>query len=362
MDEGMSLPRGVARTIPNLFARVRKRLVHAWSVAVGRRAALSARDGVWEALALIRRNCDQIEAALARLDKLEHQLERIEQAQAGISKDAVCLRNLSLETANQAAILLYDNILITRTLAGFKIVVDGQDCGSGLRLICDGVVDSPIGWLLPKIVKPGAVFLDVGAHYGYFALWAALLGGSESRIYAFEANPALAALIRRSALANGFSTWVEVFENAASDRTGKAAFGFDPLSPEGGSLALAHSSNDSISKNEVNCARIDDLLDSTVVADCILIDVGGHEQAVLRGMERVLIRSPDVRLIFKYDPELNDSDRAAINLIDEIASLGLSLWRIDGSGLLANVTREELRGSHTMHLLAARHRPDDHEI
>ena len=41
------------------------------------------------------------------------------------------------------------------------------------------------------LLRPGDVFVDVGAHIGFFSLIASSLVGHTGKVYAFEANPSL---------------------------------------------------------------------------------------------------------------------------------------------------------------------------
>src|ERR1700733_6660848 len=64
-------------------------------------------------------------------------------------------------------------------------------------------------------ICPGDVVFDIGSNNGYFAVLAATLAKS-GRIYAFEPVPALAALIRVNARANGLAN-IEVENVAVSE-------------------------------------------------------------------------------------------------------------------------------------------------
>ena len=289
-------------------------------------------------------------------------LEEIQQGQARASEETELLKRRLYEYINESATPLYDSVLGKRTRAGLKMFIDGRDFGSGSNIITDGLIEPDVTRLLPKIVKPGGVFLDVGANFGYYTLYAAMLGGPKGRVFSFEANPHLTPLIERSVYINGFPPRVKLFQNAVSDKSGKAQFGFDIHAPGGGGLASGGSTSPSIQKVEVDCARIDDLLDPSVIADCIKIDVEGHELEALRGMEGLLRRSPDVNLILEYFPDMHGGGGEAVGMIDYLASLGFSVWRVNGVGFLEDVTREELMRNDAVYLLAARKRPRDREI
>lgn len=52
--------------------------------------------------------------------------------------------------------------------------------------------------LLESRLKPGSVFCDVGANVGYYSLFASRLVGNDGQVFAFEPNPDLVPLLRRS--------------------------------------------------------------------------------------------------------------------------------------------------------------------
>ena len=71
-------------------------------------------------------------------------------------------------------------------------------------------------------LRPGDVFIDVGANVGYFTLLGSRLVGPEGRVHAFEPAPRVAALLRRNVEANGLRN-VVVVEAALGAGTGAAA-------------------------------------------------------------------------------------------------------------------------------------------
>ncbi|MDP9360030.1 MAG: FkbM family methyltransferase, partial [Acidobacteriota bacterium] len=69
------------------------------------------------------------------------------------------------------------------------------------------------------VLRPGDVYIDVGANYGAYALVIATLQGV--RVIAVEPQPHVAEALRRSALANGFSNF-EVVQAALAAEAGTA--------------------------------------------------------------------------------------------------------------------------------------------
>jgi hypothetical protein len=73
------------------------------------------------------------------------------------------------------------------------------------------------------------------------------------------------------------------------------------------------------------------------------MDVEGHEGRVLRGMRRMLERSPGVRLMMEYAPAMMArSGVPAAEVIGLLSGLGLRAWMIDDEGGLAAVGWEAL--------------------
>src|SRR5687768_12729917 len=74
--------------------------------------------------------------------------------------------------------------------------------------------------LIRRLLGPGDVFVDVGAGCGGNTLLAATLVGPTGRVYAFEANPDNAELLKRSVGENGCEN-VEVSTDAVSNQDGR---------------------------------------------------------------------------------------------------------------------------------------------
>src|SRR5882762_8210273 len=51
---------------------------------------------------------------------------------------------------------------------------------------------------LETFIKPGDLFVDVGANIGFYTIWAALRVGPEGRVFSFEPNPLATAFLERN--------------------------------------------------------------------------------------------------------------------------------------------------------------------
>lgn|SRR6185437_12503243 len=99
-----------------------------------------------------------------------------------------------------------------------------------------GAYEPRLVGLLKCILKPGMVFLDLGANIGFFSAIAAGLVGNLGHVYAFEPNPSCLPLLRQNLMA---FPWATVCPIAAGDEAADAVFyqsdradedGWDPYS------------------------------------------------------------------------------------------------------------------------------------
>jgi FkbM family methyltransferase len=117
-----------------------------------------------------------------------------------------------------------------------------------------------------------------------------------------------------SAHINGLSRIVIAINKAVSDHPGTAQFGFSFSEIGGGSLAKGARGAHVGSKDqyiEVPLVRIDDVLPADLIVDCAKLDVEGHELAALRGMRKIIERSPNIQLVLEFFPVLHGRSQGA---------------------------------------------------
>ena len=157
--------------------------------------------------------------------------------------------------------------------------------------------------ILYKTIKEGDVFLDLGAHIGYYTLLAARLVGSKGKVFAFEASPVNAPVLQKNVHVNGFDANTVVVPKAVSNVTGK---GFLYLFDRYGSMGHSMYETDGNSKVDIETVSLDDFFAShpTRKIDIMKIDVEGSEWNALQGMMRTLEASPNITIFTEYYPRL----------------------------------------------------------
>jgi FkbM family methyltransferase len=192
------------------------------------------------------------------------------------------------------------------------MVLDALDRTISERIFVDGVWEENETKFLAAILKPGMVFLDIGANIGYFTLFGSELVGTVGKVIAFEPEPSrfslLTANVRQSPREN-----VHPVNKAVSNITG-AAMLFLASAKNPGDHRL-FDTPDHRSCVEIQTIRLDDyFVEGQEVVDVIKMDIQGSEMLALQGMVRVLDSNKRVTILTEfwkqgirnsgYDPKL----------------------------------------------------------
>lgn len=161
---------------------------------------------------------------------------------------------------------------------------------------------------LQRLVRPGWVCVDLGAHYGYFSLLLAQLVGSAGRVVAFEPSAENAAILRRNVALNDLENRVTVEEYAVSDgSTSEAALTL----PETFSSEWTLRREQGTRSQVVSAIALDDYSPPGQRVDLIKMDIEGAEAQALSGMSRILHESHPVLVMELHGEE---GKRAAATL------------------------------------------------
>jgi FkbM family methyltransferase len=171
-----------------------------------------------------------------------------------------------------------------------------------------------------QVLRPGNLFIDVGANVGSYAIWAAEIG---AEVIALEPAEDTFGLLQENFALNGYP--VTAVKAAAGSACGSVRFtaGRDTVNridPRG--------------STETAIVTIDSLIGDRQVAG-MKVDVEGFELEVLRGCERALSE----HRIHLIQLEWNTASLAAVGtdrspVANHLAAYGYSLCRPDPDGVL----------------------------
>ena len=172
-------------------------------------------------------------------------------------------------------------------LGGFAFYCDPRD--SVAREVCfTGCYEPQETQIASRVLRPGDVFVDVGANWGYFTLAAAHWVGAAGRVIAFEPEPRLFELLTTNLALNRIQS---VRPRQLAVAAGRGTLRFAAFRADGGNWGVSRSVQSTAPADfECRTAALDDELDAEQVGTVQLtkIDVEGGEADVLLGMRRGL--------------------------------------------------------------------------
>ncbi|MGA2741624.1 MAG: FkbM family methyltransferase [Bryobacteraceae bacterium] len=177
-----------------------------------------------------------------------------------------------------------DEAAVRVDLPGFHIYALPDDWAVGQHILKTGAYEPHVTAVMREVLRPGMVFVDVGANIGFFTLLARSLVGRGGRVYAFEPNPRNTALLHLSLEANSFQD-VELFPFALADSA--RLFVYDAQGSNGVITAFDGDLKTLASRMVIRSVNLDQLLQMDR-CDVVKIDVEGAEGLAIRGAMRTI--------------------------------------------------------------------------
>ena len=190
-------------------------------------------------------------------------------------------------------------------------------------------------WLKSRL-RPGDVFVDIGANVGYFSLLAAKLVGPSGKVIAIEASPTTAGELEKNVRLNGLGDQIAVICAAVSDCEKSVDMFRAPPSNLGASTivsAVAQRKGHSFEAT-VRAFPLPALIDIKQLrrARLIKVDVEGAEAAVFDGVRQCLPELKEAEWIFEFTPQaLQEQGRDASDVLRIFTESGYRLYRIENS-------------------------------
>ena len=180
--------------------------------------------------------------------------------------------------------------------------------------------------LLEALVPTPGRVVDLGAHIGTFAVYAAALGHEVIAVDASEQN---IALLRETMKINAFDR-VRAIHAAVSDAPGHLEF------TEFGAYGIVATPLLQWPTVRVPAVTVDDLLVDCgwLDADFVKMDVEGSEMAALRGMNRLLTRGHAALVFESNGHTLHLYGESPAALLKHLAGMDYHSWEIRGNRLV----------------------------
>lgn len=160
---------------------------------------------------------------------------------------------------------------------------------------------------LRRKLRPGDVFIDVGANIGLWTLVAASSVGPSGHVFSFEPNPTTFDRLLENIKLNGKASRVEALPKAVSADERVVSFACEQ---QHNLSAISSPGSDGVHTTKVSTTALDRLLTNDLVASRlagIKLDTEGHELEVLLGASG-LIEKRRPWLIVEFNTTLLPSD------------------------------------------------------
>lgn len=182
---------------------------------------------------------------------------------------------------------------VVHTLYDFDILVDPvADRGLEEALYYCGTYEAGTLWVLQQCLRPGDVFIDVGANIGLMSLVAARAVGARGHVYACEPDPGTYAILKQNIeinqlrnlstfpIALGASAATLALHRTIDRNRGSASLAAPGEAGDGGTLVPVKTLDEFCREHAISNVRM------------LKIDVEGWELPVLQGAQKLLEGAP----------------------------------------------------------------------
>jgi len=232
-----------------------------------------------------------------------------------------------------------------RGSAGRWTVIGDYEGGLRMRVDRTSFIGSALYWrgyhsretrLLPRLLGPESVFVDVGANQGEFTVAAARCA-PRGRVVAVEPAPELREALAGNVRLNGFDN-VMIVASALGDRPGTLPLFAQDAVVEGfqnegtASLWAGHERGRLVA--DVPVETLDALAVRMGLArvDLIKIDVEGGERGVIGGGHETLRRFAPLMLVELSDENFRTCGYSTADLLGDLQRLGYQAFLIEADG------------------------------
>lgn len=207
--------------------------------------------------------------------------------------DLACLDRPALERRCRAlarSCYVGDQAALCRFLGRYKMYVSTLDVGFGPHLLLDGIWEVWLTQFLARRLKAGMRVVDAGANHGYYTMLLADIVGPTGHVAAFEPNPPIANLLRRTIAANGYGSRVSVHQDALVAEDDAQLLFLAPQDEPKNACIVDDTYQGRPATFTVPGNRLDTLLAEWPRIDFIKIDVEGAEEDLIKGAMGLLKR------------------------------------------------------------------------
>ncbi|MES2493524.1 MAG: FkbM family methyltransferase [Pseudomonadota bacterium] len=234
-------------------------------------------------------------------------------------------------------VYLGSNTVLTKIWSGHLMTVYTGDVIVTPHLINIGINEPHVTRTLVSLIRPGDVFVDVGANVGYFSVLGAWQSYPGGKVWAFEPNPNVYSILHGNMNTSGYSPLAKCRQIALSDRPGSASLrvfkGFEATSTirDVPQQFIDHTREETGQESylvDVEINTLDAEMRDVPEIDVMKIDVEGHEPSMIRGATEILSRSKTVKVVMEFVPPIMGDEQTG-RLIQDLRQMGFAIYTIE---------------------------------
>ena len=226
---------------------------------------------------------------------------------------------------------------------GLRVLIRPNDQLSR-ALFVSGTYEPNTMLVLERLLPPGGVFLDVGAHVGLFTMFASRHVGRQGHVYSFEPSPRELQVLQQHIAMNGCESNVTVVDAAVGDSVGVASLSLAGGGASGLNTIGSHFAYDGVPLDRivsVPMTTLDHVVDTLQAdrVDVIKLDAEGSEYRCLLGAARLIGRDSPSLIIELFSRSLRTSGAAVDDVAQFLAAAGYRVFSIDAAAALHPLER-----------------------
>jgi len=276
-----------------------------------------------------------------------------------IQRQVDTVEQYSYASARRMAVACGPEEVLVRTSVGY-VLCSSRDHAVLACLLDTGELERGTRLLIERIVKPGDVFIDVGANLGLHTLAAARAMHGRGRIIAFEPFGPTKCLLETNVRINGFSDIVEIHQSAVSSHAGHQQLYLGKTCGHHSLFPLEKHAAASEAPVSVPLVTLDAVMADHPTVNVVKIDAEGAELDVVEGGRNVIQQNPNIVLIVEFGlSHLRRTDQIIKNWFAHFESLGMVYKVINpDTGTLEDWSIDKLTRTESVNLLFARPQAD----
>lgn len=195
-----------------------------------------------------------------------------------------------------------------------------------LNFLTNSLEKESVTWC-QKLIRPGMVVVDIGAHIGYYTRLFSRLVGKSGRVFAFEPCSENYPVLTKNLSAKEFQN-VTLFNKAVGVEDAQGTLF---ISPGHSNHSLNRGFTESVAQEQIEMVSLDSVFRQQGFChiDFIKMDVEGFEINVLNGMKEVIANSPNLSMLVEYNPAaLRSGNFEPVELLALVERMGFEAQRI----------------------------------